>query len=151
MQPKQKIMTGSSLIHRIFIFTLAGWMLLCCCDKKLLASAIANEPATARSCCQDSCCKQTSGSDDARASDQGRREAPARRCTDGCCNKICFVSLPFEVDVDKIGTLPLFAMFPEIGVDSVAAAVEVARSRFNRSDGEPPPRLVLILSARIRI
>jgi hypothetical protein len=151
MQPKQKIMTGSSLIHRIFIFTLAGWMLLCCCDKKLLASAIADEPGSARACCQDTCCKQSPSSDDSRPADQGQREAPARRCTDGCCNKICCVSAPFEVDVDTIGTLPLFAMLPKIGVDSVAAAVEVARSRFNRSDGEPPPRLVLILSARIRI
>ena len=151
MRPKQKIMTGSSLIHRIFIFTLAGWMLLCCCDKKLLASAIADEPGSARACCQDTCCKQSPSSDDSRSADQGQREAPARRCTDGCCNKICCVSAPFEVDVDTIGTLPLIAIFPEIGVDSVAAAVEVARSRFNRSDGEPPPRLVLILSARFRI
>ena len=125
--------------HRLLVLALPAWMSLCCCEKRILAHALESADAAPRACCADDCC---SGGE--RGGDQ--QDHP-RNCSDGCCVKSCAAAPAFVPALDAIGT--------DIPLLSAPAADDVGCGRTlsheDRTAGEPPPRLALVISRRLRI
>ena len=138
----------SPLIHSLFVCALAAWMTLCCCEKRMLVAEVLGETAAASrdACCDDdsdkpACCRTA-------RSNERSREHDRNCCKDACCMKAAFEAPPMHIDVDAIGVaLPI-----TMDVDArVASAFVAAQPAFDRSDGEPPPRLGLLTTARLRV
>ena len=159
------------------VLMLAAWISMCCCDRRALAELIfppvdgasaagvdsccaaaipsccsAAKPSTTRPpCCQgdtdsDSCCSESSNesSDD---------DAPKSNCCTGaCCVKLSIVQPPIHVPVDCIGAaLPAALVFDSALLVSVSNEGALRSNDLHRSDGEPPPRHRLVLTARFLI
>lgn len=129
----------SRTLHRLLTFAFAAWMSLCCCEKRILAHAIEGEGRAAPSCCADACCAESGGGQD-------QNDHP-RNCSDGCCVKTCHAPQPFMPDVDAVGA-PMLAI-PEFRHEQPRLGRLLAHD--DRNAGEPPPRLALIISRRLRI
>ncbi len=148
-------MTASTLMHRVLVCALAAWMVLCCCEKRILAASLAPTDAPTqsreRSCCISNNCCESSTQDASTTSDDcggsGERSNHDRSCAGGCCNKAAFTIPPFELTVDCIGTV----LIAPLNLEPVTTSFTAAEIRVNASDGEPPPRLALLISARLRI
>jgi hypothetical protein len=138
-------MTVPRPLRGLLVLTFAVWMTLCCCEKRMLAAAFAPTDDGVPACCADHCCAQP---DDALDPDESDRDAHPRTCADGCCTKAATFVPPFVPDLDLVGApLP-----PALGVvlrDEPRAGRVLAHE--NHSGGEPPPRLALIISRRLRI
>ena len=146
------------LIHSLLVCALAAWMTLCCCEKRMLAAEIlGNATASEDDCCSGAphdddgrdgderasgdCCSKKHRSSDSSDHDRGC-------CKDDCCKKASFQAPPLHIGVDTIGV----ALPATNDVDAFGAALRLpTRAMFDRSDGEPPPRLGLITTARLRI
>ena len=115
-------------------------MSLCCCEKRILAHAIEGTGPTPRPCCADDCCQGGGDSDD------GGQDHP-RNCSDGCCVKSCAAAPSFVPAIDAIGAvMPLLSAPAHDGLGCGRAL-----SHEDRTAGEPPPRLALVISRRLRI
>lgn len=130
-------------VHRVLVLAFAAWMSLCCCEKRILAHAFDSAPEAARSCCSDGCCAKTSGG----APDQGDDAQQPGSCSDGCCVKGWVATQVFTPELDTIG-----ALMPPFAVESEPVVVcGRGLSHEDRTAGEPPPRLALLISRRLRI
>jgi len=129
--------------QHLLVLCLAAWMSMCCCEKRMLAQAFADAPEAAPSCCGGSCC----GNDgDAQPStDRDHRQGGC--CADGCCAKAAPHAPSFDVAVDAVG-VPMLAVLV-VREATVGCARELAYE--DGSVGEPPPRLALLISRRLRI
>jgi len=138
-------------VERLLVCALAAWMSLCCCEKRMLAHAISPEPAvTAHSGCCSSCCEGASRPDGAgsdSSSGSPNDHAGESCCRDGCCQKAAVSAVSFSVGVDLIGS-------PLPPVEAPREAIEPGRLEIAHDDlstGEPPPRLALVITRRLRI
>jgi hypothetical protein len=139
-------MRPTSLVHRVLIVAFAAWVSLCCCEKRILAQSLCDDGEAARSsapaCCPSSCCE--SGDGDAPRDDDGH----PGNCADGCCRKTS-ASLPsWTVDIDAVG-VPLLQCIASMEAATDDAGRVLAHD--DRTSGEPPPRLALVISRRLRI
>ncbi len=140
------------LIHSLFVCALAAWMTLCCCEKRMLAAEILGESVTASSssCCDDdsdkpACCRSA-------RSHERSREHDRSCCKDACCMKAAFEAPPMHIGVDAIGVALPLTMTMTMDADALVATAFIATlPAFDRSDGEPPPRLGLLTTARLRV
>jgi hypothetical protein len=139
-------MRPHSLLHRTLTVAFAIWVSLCCCEKRILAQSLCDADDAARpslpSCCAGGCCV----SDDGGASHEGERRPSS--CADGCCRKSAATLPCWSVDVDAIGT-PLHSCIGP-GISAADAAGRVL-AHDDRTAGEPPPKLALVISRRLRI
>ena len=132
-------------MQRVLVLALAAWMSLCCCEKRILAHAFDSAPEVTRSCCSSGCC--AAAEDDRSHDADPPHERTDACCADGCCAKAFAAASVFVPAVDLIGApLPpeVCAVDPCIGCGRVL-------SHEDRTAGEPPPRLALLISRRLRI
>lgn len=131
-------------IRRVLVCALAAWMTLCCCEKRILAHSIDASADAHRSCCAESCC-----SDEGDGDSHGKSDGDSC-CSDGCCTKAAFAAPVFSPDIDTIGLqLPASLHASELQDDGSVAGRLLTHE--DRSAGEPPPRLALVISRRLRI
>ena len=137
-------MFAARTIRHAFVLALAAWMSLCCCEKRILAHALDAPTARGHDCCARACCADDAG--DAPSQRGGSDEHPAN-CADGCCAKSCSIAPPFVPDLDTIGApvVPVLVHRDDTLEQGRALAHE------DRTAGEPPPRLALVISRRLRI
>ncbi|MFM2165349.1 MAG: hypothetical protein RL325_1786 [Planctomycetota bacterium] len=132
----------SNAMHRLLVCALAAWMTLCCCEKRILAHAFEASEETGSSCCGGSCCPDDDRGDE--------RDPPARStcCADGCCTKASFAAPAFAPEVDAVG-----ALLPGATAWDATEEADAGRAlaHEDRGVGEPPPRLALLISRRLRI
>ncbi|MEY5061926.1 MAG: hypothetical protein RIS45_1847 [Planctomycetota bacterium] len=138
-------MTISRAIRTILTVAFAAWMSLCCCEKRILAHAFdAPTDASSPACCAKGCCADELPLQDGDSDDANQ----PRNCADGCCTKGAIAVPSFTLDLDLVGSpLPPAA-------DCRAWEIECAGhplAHEDRAVGEPPPRLALIISRRLRI
>jgi len=130
-------------MHRLLVCALAAWMTLCCCEKRILADCLGETPA-ASSCCGGSCCAEPEQPDEP-------REAPvddhATCCADGCCTKAAPDAPSWSLGLDLIGVPQL----PLLASPGREARCMHEPPYEDLTAGEPPPRLALIISRRLRI
>ncbi len=157
-------MPHASATHRLLVCAFAAWMMLCCCEKQLFAGLFSHDAASATSsCCSNARCHageesddfgvefgedadDDAATDDEEKSNHSRKESSC--CEGGCCAKFSATIAPFVLAIDVIGA-PLAAT---LLVDRDAnTSVHVDVSTHRDSDADPPPRLALIISARLRI
>jgi hypothetical protein len=132
------------VFHRLLVLALAAWMSLCCCEKRILAECLEESPAAAPSCCSAGCCMQPEESGQSRETpDDGHGSC----CADGCCTKAAPDAPTWSLSLDLIGSplLPTLAAT----ADTPRCGHEPPCEDF--TEGEPPPRLALIISRRLRI
>jgi hypothetical protein len=134
--------------------------MLCCCEKQLFAGLFADHSAAAvSSCCSNSRCHAEDENDDFGVDtdddsatndveNKSNSRKPSSCCQGGCCAKSAATIAPFVPVIDVIG-VPLAASLVFDG-DAIASTV-TDRSSIRDSDADPPPRLALIISARLRI
>lgn len=147
------LVTLTHPFHRLLVLVLAAWVSLCCCEKRMLADAIGGYAGAARSCCERDCCCDDDAAGDAtgdategggdREQDHGKQGC----CADGCCAKAAPSSASFALDFDRIGC----ALPPSFGPGAPVLEAGRVLSHEDRAVGEPPPRLGLIISRRLRI
>lgn len=138
-----------SAVDRILVCALAAWMSLCCCEKRILAHAFDAAEARTQGCCAGGCCADAAaaGLEKEQARDDRATPRPVSCCADGCCTKAAFATDCFTPAVDTIGAaLPTSVVLP-------ARLAEPGRilAHEDRAAGEPPPRLALVISGRLRI
>lgn len=131
-------------IRRVLVCALAAWMTLCCCEKRILAHSFDSSADAHRSCCADDCCSDEGGGD------SHRKSGGESSCSDGCCTKAAFAAPVFSPDIDTIGTQLPVSLHAPAATDDPAAAGRLL-THDDRSEGEPPPRLALVISRRLRI
>lgn len=134
-----RTVSTSLTLHRLLVLALAAWMSLCCCEKRILAHALECADEAPRACCADACCSSGERGED-------QQDHP-RNCSDGCCVKSCAAATPFVPAIDAIG-VPLRVA---VETDTHGLAFGRALSHEDRTAGEPPPRLALVISRRLRI
>ncbi|MSR40409.1 MAG: hypothetical protein EXS10_00685 [Phycisphaerales bacterium] len=153
-------------IRTIAIFAFAAWMTLCCCERRVLAEWFGFQMPSS-SCCTSTdsaasatvielpaCCANKHCADEA-----AEAETPAHPegcCTDkGCCDRFSGPITYFDVPTDQVGAdiashAEMWAMIP-----SLATVLECEHPppwiRECAALAAPPPRLLLVLSRRIRI
>lgn len=120
---------------------------MCCCEKRILAQAFAGAPEAAPSCCGGSCCGDEASDQDADSRDRDGDHRPGGCCRDGCCAKSAPHAFVFDLALDAIGT-PMPAM---LVAHDVEFRCDRALAHEDRAVGEPPPRLALLISRRLRI
>jgi hypothetical protein len=142
----------SNPFQRLLVIVLAAWVSLCCCEKRMLADAIGGHAETARGCCERDCC----GDDDDKVTDDATHRGSGNHeqdhgkpgcCADGCCAKAAPSSASFTLDFDQIGC----ALPPSFEPCAPMPTAGRVLSHEDRAVGEPPPRLGLIISRRLRI
>jgi hypothetical protein len=140
-------------LQRLVVLALVACSFVCCCQQWAFGDGIGLDEPAVRSCCS-ACC---AGDDAAPATDGARpsrgkssddRGHPAGKCLGACCTKADFKPPHFTVAADDIG----------VPIADIVAAVEPATGALAgapRADegesGAPPPRLRLLISARLRI
>jgi hypothetical protein len=126
----------------------------CCCQQRTLGALFSSEASTpaAAGCCGD-CCARAGVSDD-RAEDRSRHSPsqrerhPVSRCDGACCTKADFKAPQFTVGCDEIGA-PITGMLVVCDAPTGDRGNEAVR--LEDDVGEPPPWLLLLVSARLRI
>lgn len=145
-------MTLPRPIRSLLVFAFAAWMSLCCCEKRILAHAFDSAPqSSVPSCCAEHCCADDASERDGDSNRDNREShdsSQPRNCADGCCVKGATAAPVFVLDLDLVGCpLP-----PSIARDLVPANLAGrALAHDDRAVGEPPPRLALVISRRLRI
>lgn len=147
-------------VRSLLVLALAAWMTFCCCEKRILAHGLELDAAAATgeagavvpSCCAGHCCGGDADSTDAEdgSTDGDSEDGHGRpgRCSDGCCTKSAAAAPPFSLDLDLVGApLPPSVAAIEPALDLVGRMVAFD----DLSPGEPPPRLALVISRRLRI
>jgi hypothetical protein len=134
-------------LQHLIVLCLAAWMSMCCCEKRILAHAFAGAPEAAPSCCGGACCGDEASVQGADSRHRGGDHRPGGCCADGCCAKAAPNASVFDLAVDAIGT-PMLAVLVAHDVDPRCAR---APAHEDRAVGEPPPRLALLISRRLRI
>jgi hypothetical protein len=152
----------ATVLRRLTVTAFAAWMLFCCCEKRVFAALVSctatsaapdltGESSTASCCSPQRCCSESFGRPGGDQSDDSAPGEPWRSseyCADGCCNKTLSLHTAFQLDLDAIGTL----LPPTVASEITLAASEIPLcASFDRSDGGPPSRLILVISARLRI
>lgn len=136
-------------LSRLLVLALAAWMSFCCCEKRMIAHAVVGVAGAAPSCCERDCCteKAEDAGDDCCGAPSGHEHEKPGCCADGCCAKAAPVVASFTLDLDQIGAA-LPPSFEQIAFEPTAGRV---LSHEDRAVGEPPPRLALVISRRLRI
>jgi hypothetical protein len=133
-----------SVFHRLLVLALAAWMSLCCCEKRILADCFGGVPSAAPNCCAADCCVQHEEPAQTReVPDDGHGSC----CADGCCTKAAPDAPEWNFRLDLIGA----PLLPILALTAHDAGCGQVLPREDLTAGEPPPRLALIISRRLRI
>lgn len=143
-------MTLPRPIRSLLVFAFAAWMSLCCCEKRILAHAFEGSTQNAApSCCAKHCCADEAPSQDGGEHSSNHHDSSQpRNCADGCCVKGATAAPVFVLDLDLVGS-PIPPSIVRLAVQADLAGRALAHD--DRAVGEPPPRLALVISRRLRI
>jgi hypothetical protein len=142
------------LMHRLLVAMLVACSFACCCQQRTLGALFASEVSTptAAGCC-GGCCAGAGVSDGpaedpSRESPSQRERHPVGRCDNACCTKAEFKTPQFTVGCDEIGA-PIKCTL--VVRDAPTGDRPNEAVRLEDDVGEPPPWLLLLVSARLRI
>jgi hypothetical protein len=139
-------MSLSRTMRCAFTLAFAAWMTLCCCEKRILAQSFSDGDAAASAV--PSCCAGCERSEDKGDGPSEDSQGQPGNCADGCCRKWSATLPAWTCDVDTIGVPVAEFLAPPGARDDAAGRV---LSHDDRCAGEPPPRLTLVISRRLRI
>ncbi|MEY3141960.1 MAG: hypothetical protein RLY21_453 [Planctomycetota bacterium] len=142
------------LFHRVLVAMLLACSFACCCQQRTLAALVSgDDPAPVAAGCCDGCCARETDADGATddrtsQSPSERERHPVGRCENACCTKADFKAPQFTVGSDEIGA-PLDSIL--IAREAPADVHATRATRLDDDVGEPPPWILLLVSARLRI
>jgi hypothetical protein len=150
------MLTARSLhpsLQRLVVLALVACSFVCCCQQWAFGAGVDHDERDVRSCCgacrvDDDAAPATDEAQPSRGKSSDDRGHPARKCLGACCTKADFKPPHFTVAADDIGA-PIADIVA--AVEPVTDALEGAPRADEGESGAPPPRLRLLISARLRI
>ena len=151
-------------IRTFAVFAFAAWMTLCCCERKAIAEWI-GFASPSSSCCASSndaaeeselppCCRSTHCAD----TESAPTDAPMPHglCdAQGCCDRFSGPMTSLDVPTDQVGVeLTWQCDFTASAVSTLVALEQANPPPILRELARlisPPPKLLLLISRRIRI
>lgn len=151
-------------IRTFAVFAFAAWMTLCCCERKAIAEWI-GFASPSSSCCASSndaaeeselppCCRSTHCAD----TESAPTDAPMPHglCdAQGCCDRFSGPMTSLDVPTDQVGVeLTWQCDFTASAVSTLVALEQANPPPILRELARlisPPPKLLLLVSRRIRI
>jgi|GEM_PF-5518040 len=151
-------------IRTFAVFAFAAWMTLCCCERKAIAEWI-GFAVPSSSCCASSndaaeeselppCCRSTHCAD----TESAPTDAPMPHglCdAQGCCDRFSGPMTSLDVPTDQVGVeLTWQCDFTASAVSTLVALEQANPPPILRELARlinPPPKLLLLISRRIRI
>ena len=151
-------------IRTFAVFAFAAWMTLCCCERKAIAEWI-GFAVPSSSCCASSndaaeeselppCCRSTHCAD----TESAPTDAPMPHglCdAQGCCDRFSGPMTSLDVPTDQVGVeLTWRCDFTASAVSTLVALEQANPPPILRELARlinPPPKLLLLISRRIRI
>ena len=131
-------------VHRLVVLVLVACSFACCCQQRAIGGLLGLGEAPRADACCESCHAEDEPSDDT----PREQRHPEGRCLNACCTKADFKNPPFTVACDQIGEPRADVVVPR---DMLRAAHAMRAPRVEDDVGEPPPWLLLLASARLRI
>lgn len=146
-------------MRNTLVLALGAWISMCCCDRRAIAElflatdaatlAIETTNETLPPCCAKAHCGQD-------ASQQRDTNDPAQHspghCNGACCVKLNIAHPQPDLTPDSIGAALDAASLLNGTIVTLARDMrQDPLVEFNRSDGEPPPRHRLVITARFLI